>query len=94
MMVMSNYAISGDVVERQFYIMIWDKYQENAERDILKETIEFVGKFESENIRCEILIEQEIVGLCNLVNNPAYVGVEEEIKKRYFVDERILGKFV
>lgn len=77
MMVMSDYAVSGDVVERQFYIMIWDQYHENIEKDILKETIEFVGKFESGNIRCEILKEQEIVRLCNLMNNPAYVGVEE-----------------
>ncbi|WXR60950.1 hypothetical protein WG909_11695 [Peptostreptococcaceae bacterium AGR-M142] len=64
-------------MERQFYIMIWDKYHENVERDILKETMEFVGKFESGNIRCEILKEQEIVRLCNLVNNPAYVGLED-----------------
>ncbi|WFD10869.1 hypothetical protein [Tepidibacter hydrothermalis] len=77
MMVMSNYAISGDVVERQFYIMIWDKYHENVEKDILKECREFVNKFESGNIRCEILKEQEIVRLCNLVNNPAYVQVED-----------------
>jgi uncharacterized protein YneF (UPF0154 family)/energy-converting hydrogenase A subunit M len=77
MMVMSNYAISGDVVERQFYIMIWDKYHENVEKDILKECREFVNKFESGNIRCEILKDQEIVRLCNLVNNPAYVQVED-----------------
>ncbi|WP_026894263.1 hypothetical protein [Clostridiisalibacter paucivorans] len=77
MMVMSNYAISGDVVERQFYIMIWDKYHEHVEKDILKECREFVSKFESGNIRCEILKEQEIVRLCNLVNNPAYVGLED-----------------
>lgn len=77
MMVMSNYAISGDVVERQFYIMIWDKYHEHVEKDILKECREFVSKFESGNIRCEILKEQEIVRLGNLVNNPAYVGLED-----------------
>lgn len=77
MMVMSNYAISGDVVERQFYIMIWDRYHEHVEKDILKECREFVSKFESGNIRCEILKEQEILRLCNLVNNPAYVGLED-----------------
>jgi energy-converting hydrogenase A subunit M/uncharacterized protein YneF (UPF0154 family) len=77
MMVMSNYAISGDVVERQFYIMLWDQYQENIEKDILKECREFVSKFESGNIRCEILKEHEIVRICNLMNNPAYVQVED-----------------
>ncbi|MBF8982591.1 hypothetical protein IZY60_03470 [Lutibacter sp. B2] len=77
MMVMSNYAISGDVVERQFYIMLWDQYQENIEKDILKECREFVSKFESGNVRCEILKEKEIVRLCNLVNNPVYIQVED-----------------
>lgn len=77
MMVMSNYATSGDVVERQFYIMLWDQYQEGLEKDILKECREFVSKFESGNIGCEILEEQEIVRLCNLINNPAYVHVED-----------------
>ncbi|CAH2213867.1 hypothetical protein [Tepidibacter aestuarii] len=73
MMVVSNYAISRDVVERQFYIMFWDRYQENSEKDILKGR----RKFESENIRCEILKKHEIVRLCNLINDSTYVQVED-----------------
>jgi len=73
MMVMSNYAISGEVIERQFYIMLWDKYQKNVEKDLLKECREFVSKFESANVSCAIIKEQEIVRLCNLINNPADV---------------------
>lgn len=61
MLVMSNYALSGDVVER----------------DLSKRCYEFVSKFESGSIGCEILKEQEIVRLCNLVNNPAYFNIED-----------------
>jgi len=76
MMVMSNYAISGEVIERQFYIMLWDKYQEGIEKDLLKEAHEFVSKLENSNISCGIIGEKEIIRLCNLVNNPAYVYLE------------------
>jgi len=77
MLVMSNYALSGEVVERQFYIMLWEQYENNVERDISKRCYEFVSKFESSNIRCEILKQNDIVKLCNLINNPAYFHVEQ-----------------
>ncbi|MFT9493899.1 hypothetical protein [Anaerosolibacter sp.] len=76
-MVISNYAMSGEVIERQFYIMLWNKYREGIENDLLKECREFVQKFESANISCDIIKEQEIVRLCNLVNNSAYVIYDE-----------------
>lgn len=77
MMVMSNYAVSGEVVERQFYIMLWARFRAGIEQDLLKECRDFSNKFESANIGCEIIKEHEIVRLCNLVNNPAYTHLEE-----------------
>lgn len=77
MLVMSNYALSGEVVERQFYIMLWEQYENSVERDISKRCYEFVSKFESSNIRCEILKQNDIVKLCNLINNPAYSHMED-----------------
>ena len=77
MMVMSNYAVSGEVVERQFYIMLWTKFRAGIEQDLLKECREFCNKFESANIGCDIIKEHEIVRLCNLINNPAYTHLEE-----------------
>lgn len=72
----SNFALSGEVVERQFYIMLWEEYEEGIERDMLKRTMEFVSKFEGSNIKCSILSENKIVRLCNLINNPAYTNIE------------------
>ncbi|MFQ9979640.1 hypothetical protein [Clostridium cadaveris] len=77
MLVMSNYALSGEVVERQFYIMLWERYEEDIEREISKRCYEFKSKLESGNIQCEILKQQDIVRLCNLVNNPAYTNIED-----------------
>jgi len=72
----SNFALSGEVVERQFHIMIWEEYEEGIERDLLKRAIDFTSKLESSNIKCNILNQSKIVRLCNLINNPAYVNLE------------------
>jgi hypothetical protein len=77
MFVMSNYALSGDVVERQFYIIIWERCEEGVEREIAKRCYELSSKFEGCGISCEILNQQDIVRLCNLVNNPAYSHIED-----------------
>lgn len=73
----SNFALSGEVVERQFYIMLWEDYEEGIERDILKRAMEFASKLESSSIKCNILTENKIVRLCNLINNPAYINIED-----------------
>lgn len=77
MFVMSNYALSGDVVERQFYIMIWELCEEGIEREISKHCYELSSKFQGCGISCEILSQQDIVRLCNLVNNPASSHIED-----------------
>lgn len=77
MLSVSNFALSGEVVERQFYVMLWENYEEGIERDILKRAMEFISRFEGSGIKCSILTENKIVRLCNLVNNPAYANFEE-----------------
>lgn len=79
MMVMSNYAVSGEVIERQFYIMLWMRYRIGIEEELLKDCREFVNKFDSANVSCDIIKEHEIVRLCNLINNPAYTYIEEQL---------------
>ena len=78
MTVMNNYALSGEVVERQFYFMIWEPYEDGIERDIAKRSYEFAGKFENCNVNCEILKHPDIIRLCNLINNPAYINMGDE----------------
>jgi len=75
-MEISNFATSGEVIERNFFIMLWNNYREGIESELIKECKEMIMKFESANISCEIIKEQEIVRLCNLINNPAYTHIE------------------
>lgn len=73
---MSEYALSGEVVERKFYLIIWDKYKDGVERDILKRCEELAEKFKDCQVETEIIQEREIIRLCNLINNPASVNEE------------------
>lgn len=79
-MEISNFAMSGEVVERNFFIMLWSKYREGVETELIKECKEVIQKFESANITCDVIREQEIVRLCNLINNPAYAHIEDSAK--------------
>jgi len=75
-MEISNFATSGEVIERNFFIMLWSRYREGIESDLIKQCKEMIQKFESVNISSDIIKEQEIVRLCNLINNPAYIHIE------------------
>jgi len=74
---MSAYALSGEIVERQFYISLWDKYEDGIEKDIYKRAALLAEKFATTGIGCEVIGEKEIVRLINLVHNPSYVHLED-----------------
>jgi hypothetical protein len=74
---MSSYALSGEIVERQFYISIWEKYEEGVEKDLFKRASLLAEKFTTNGIGCDVLVEKEIVRLLNLVNNPSYTHLED-----------------
>lgn len=74
---MSSYALSGEIVERQFYISLWERYEDGSEKDLLKRASLLAEKFITNGIGCDVLAEKEIVRLLNLVNNPFYTHLED-----------------
>lgn len=74
---MGSYALSGEIVERQFYISLWGKFEEGAEKDIYKRAALLAEKFSGNGIGCDVLGEKEIIRLLNLVNNPSYTHLED-----------------
>ncbi|WP_010249509.1 hypothetical protein [Acetivibrio cellulolyticus] len=74
---MSTFALSGEVVERQFYIVLWEKDDEGAQKDLLVRAKDLSNNFIDNGIGCDILEQQDIVRLCNLINNPAYMHLED-----------------
>ena len=74
-----HFALSGETIERQFYMVIWDKLSEDTsgtEYALNRRAKELVNKFRSCGITSEILGEEQIIGLCNLFGNPSYAHIE------------------
>ena len=74
-----NETFGDEIVERQFFFYFSMKAAEDVERDLKKRISEFAEHFEAVGIKTEILKDQDIVRLCNLVNNPAVVSIEDEM---------------
>ncbi|SFR77869.1 hypothetical protein [Anaeromicropila populeti] len=77
MKIVSNFSLSGEVVQREFYYMLWERKAEDTEKELKKATGEFLEHMESAGLKGEILKANEIIKLCNLVNNPAFASIED-----------------
>lgn len=75
---MNTLSLSGEVVERQFYLTIWQRQEQGGERDLLDKAKRLVQHFEDAGVQAQLLKQQEIVRLCNLVNNPAYSHLDQD----------------
>ncbi len=73
----NEFALSGDVVERQYYYIIWEKYYDGVEEDIKRRAMEFCNKLSAVQRDVSVLNDSEIVQLCNLFANPGYSHYED-----------------
>ena len=78
MLELADMVERGDTLERQHYIIIWGKGE--SEKNIVKRAQEIAKIFSSAKISAEILDKSGIAELCNLVNIPAYVHLENGIE--------------
>lgn len=73
----NNFALSGDVVERQFYFIIWEKYYDGVQDYMIKRAEELCSRLAVVQKDAHLLNDNEIVQLCNLFVNPAYSHFED-----------------
>ena len=70
-------SLNGEIVERQSFLMINAKHDDNAEKDLLKRCLDLSNKFERCSIKTEILDEPSLVQLCNSFLNMNYAHRED-----------------
>lgn len=70
-------TLTGDRVERQIFLIIWEELSDYAEKDLLKRAMELSNKFNVCNIKTEILNEQQIIQLCSSFTNMNYAFKED-----------------
>ena len=80
------------MVERQFYIKIWDRAVDGVERELLQKLKYLSGYFADCGIQTEILEQQDIVRLCNLVNNQMCIRDSSNMKPK--LDNYIFREWV
>lgn len=70
-------SLNGEIVERQSFIMVNSKRNDNCEKDLLKRCLELSNKFERCDIKAEILDEASLIQLCNSFLNLNYAHRED-----------------
>jgi len=66
----TSFAISGDIIERQFFVIIWEKESEDGEMTLRRRANDLTYKFDSCGITAELLDTQKIYQLLKLFSHP------------------------
>ena len=70
-----SFALTGEVTERQFYLIIWEAA--GAEKELIKRAHELENRFASCEISSELCDRGVIIQLLNLFSNPNYAHLED-----------------
>lgn len=70
-------TMTGEVVERQNFMIICEEYADNAEKDLLKRSMDLINKFENCDMKVELLDENLLIQLCNSFTNINYAFKED-----------------
>lgn len=73
---LADKAVSGQTLERQYYIIIWGEAAKYDARDMSQRAAEMAKLISESGMQAAVLDERGYVRLCNLVNIPAYVQME------------------
>lgn len=73
---LADMVMSGETLERQHYVAVWDSTNRADERSITASAQDLAKKFSENGVRADLLDKKGIVRLCNLVNIPSYVHIE------------------
>jgi hypothetical protein len=68
-------VMSGETLERQHYFVIWGNLARESEHEVIKSAHE-LSNILNEKLTTWVLDKRGIIKLCDLVNNPAYVHIE------------------
>lgn len=77
-------TLTGEVVERQNFMIIFEEYGDNAEKDLQKRLMDLSNKYENCDIKTEILDESNLIQLCN-----SFLNINFAFKEDVDYDEKV-----
>lgn len=72
----TDLSITGENVEREFYYILWERNGEQAENELKKRTRDLSNRIAGTGIESKVLKKPDIIKLCNLINNPAFINFD------------------
>ena len=70
-----SFALTGEVTERQFYLIIWESA--GGEKELIKRAHELENRFAGCEITAELCDKSTVIQLLNLFSNPNYAHLED-----------------
>ena len=74
----SAFALTGEVTERQFYLIIWESIAGDGEKELLRRARELENRFLGCEIAADLCGPGPVIRLLNLFANPNYAHLEDE----------------
>ena len=72
----TNLVADKDIIENEFYIMIWEKASENAEAELNKRASNWINKLKNCDLNSKVLEEKEIILLVKSFTIPEFARTE------------------
>ena len=72
----SNYVADKDIIENEFYLLIWAKNSENAELELNKRADNWINRFRNCELESEILNETDIILVVKSFTIPEFARKE------------------
>jgi hypothetical protein len=74
----SAFALTGEVTERQFYLILWEPVSGDGEKELLRRARELENRFSGCEIVAELCDQGTLIRLLNLFANPNYAHLEDD----------------
>ena len=78
-------SLNGEICQKQCFLIIYKKTDDNCEKELLKRSIALEQKFLNCGVKLELLDETELIRVCNSFLNMNYATRENELD----MEERI-----
>jgi hypothetical protein len=74
----SAFALTGEVTERQFYLILWESSGNDGEKELIRRARELENRFSGCEIVAELCGQGLVIRLLNLFANPNYAHLEDK----------------
>jgi len=75
---MSAFALTGEVTERQFHLILWENAGADGEKELLRRARELENRFAGCEIVADLCGQGPVIRLLNLFANPNYAHLEDD----------------